>query len=138
MTSPASHATPYDHDDVQAFLNSYGVALAAGDLDTLAQTYAFPALVVTDEESLLVSDPDMVRESFHGTAESYRERGLVGIVAQIRALGTTSAGLVWADVRWSYRDEYAGEADSESFRYLLRRGRDTFHICVVVPVDPLA
>ena len=45
---------------------------------------------------------------------------------------------MWVDVRWSYRDEWAGEADTESFRYLLRRGRDTFQICVVVPVDPLA
>ncbi|MFE4464174.1 hypothetical protein ACFRCR_03555 [Oerskovia sp. NPDC056781] len=138
MTTPTPDATAYDHDDVQRFLNSYGVALAAGDLDTIAETYAFPALVVTDEASVLISEPDTVRESFRGAAESYRERGLVGAVAQIRSLGTTSAGLVWADVRWSYRDEYAAEADTESFRYLLRRGRETFQICVVVPVDPLA
>ena len=126
MSTPTPDATGYDHGDVQTFLNSYGVALAAGDLDALAETYAFPALVVTDEASLLVSDPDIVRDSFRGAAQSYRERGLVAAVAQIRSLGTTSAGLVWADVRWSYRDENAGEADSESFRYLLRRGRDTF------------
>jgi hypothetical protein len=138
MTSPTSDATGYDHDDVQEFLNSYGVALATGDLDSIAEAYAFPALVVTDDASVLIADPDTVRDSFRGAAEGYRSRGLVGVVAQIRSLGTTSAGLVWADVRWSYRDEYAAEADTESFRYLLRRGRDTFHICVVVPVDALA
>ncbi|MEK8229171.1 hypothetical protein NKG05_29490 [Oerskovia sp. M15] len=107
MTAPAGDATAYDHDDVQTFLNSYGVALAAGDLDAIAASYAFPALVVTDEASLLISDAEVVRESFRGAAEGYRERGLVGAVAQIRSVGTTSAGLVWADVRWSYRDEWA-------------------------------
>lgn len=131
-----SQAQGYEHEDVQTFLNSYGVALSAGDLDTIAESYAFPALVVADEVSVLVADPDTVRESFRGAAQNYRQRGLVGAVAQIEDVRVTSAGLVWVDVRWSYRDEYAREADAESFRYLLRRGRNTFTICVVVPVDP--
>lgn len=125
----------YDADDVQTFLTSYGVALATGDLDAIAECYTFPALVVHDDGSLLVPDADAVRDAFRGAAAAQRDHGLVAAVPRIVALETTSAELIWADVRWSYRDENANERDSESYRYLLRRGRESFHICVVVPTE---
>ncbi|WP_265523586.1 hypothetical protein [Oerskovia flava] len=125
----------YDHDDVQTFLTDYGAALSAGDLDTISDCYAYPALVVDDARSLLVPDPESVRDAFRSATRGYRDRGLVAAVAQITRLETTGAALLWVDVRWSYRDEYAREAAAESYRYLLRRGRDRFEICVVAPTD---
>lgn len=96
----------YDRDDLNAFLTEYGAVLGAGDLQAVSERFAFPALMVGPQVSTLVSDPEIVHDD-----------------------------LLWADVRWSYRDENASEGASERVRYLLRRGRETFEICVVVPVD---
>ena len=41
-------------------------------------------------------------------------------------------------MRWSYRDEWANEQESRNVRYLLRRARDTFEVCVEVRPDGAA
>ena len=124
----------FDADDVQTFLNSYGVALSTGDLDVIMESYAFPALVVGATSSVPLRDPESVRESALETARGLRERGLVGVVAHLEQVEEVGDALVWAQVRWSYRDEYANEQEAQEVRYLLRRARDTFEVCVVVPL----
>ncbi len=128
------HAETFDADDVQTFLNSYGVALSTGDLDTIGESYAFPALVVGVSGSVVLADPEAVRESTLETARGFRERGLVGVVAHLEDVEGVGDALVWARVRWSYRDEYANEQEAQEVRYLLRRARDTFEVCVVAPL----
>ena len=124
----------FDADDVQTFLNSYGIALSTGDLDVIMESYAFPALVVGSTGSVLLADPEDVRESTTETARGFRERGLVGVVAHLEDVEEVGDALVWARVRWSYRDEYANEQEAQEVRYLLRRARDTFEVCVVAPL----
>lgn len=124
----------FDADDVQTFLTTYGVALSTGDLDTIGESYAFPALVVGSTGSLLLADPEDVRESTTETARGFRERGLVGVVAHLEDVEEVGDALVWARVRWSYRDEYANEQEAQEVRYLLRRARDTFEVCVAAPI----
>lgn len=126
----------YDSDDVQTFLATYAVAVSTGDLDAIADGYAFPALVVDGTTSEVVPDPDAVRDAAVRTARGYRERGLVGAVAHLEDVEEVGDALVWARVRWSYRDEWANEQESATVRYLLRRARDTFEVCVEVRLDP--
>jgi hypothetical protein len=66
---------------------------------------------------------------------AYREQGLVAAVPDVRAVEQVGDALLWVDVRWSYKDENAAEETAERVRYLLRRGRETFELCVVVPVE---
>jgi len=124
----------FDADDVQSFLNSYGVALSTGDLDAIGESYDFPALVVEASGSVLLADPEAVRESTADVARGFRERGLVGVVARLVQVEEVGDALVWAHVRWSYRDENANEQEAQEIRYLLRRARDTFEVCVAAPL----
>jgi ketosteroid isomerase-like protein len=126
----------YDSDDVQTFLATFGVAVSTGDLDAIADTYAFPALVVDGTTSEVVPDPDTVRDAARRAARGYRERGLVAAAAHLEDVEEVGDALVWARVRWSYRDEWANEQESSTVRYLLRRARDTFEVCVEVRLDP--
>ncbi|MCB7137319.1 hypothetical protein [Cellulosimicrobium marinum] len=122
----------YDSDDVQAFLTTFGVAVSTGDLETIAESYGFPALVVDATGSQVVPDPDAVRDAAHDRAHGYRVRGLVAAAAHLEAVEEVGDALVWAKVRWSYRDEWANEQESDTVLYLLRRARDTFEVCVEV------
>ncbi|WP_144683430.1 hypothetical protein [Cellulosimicrobium sp. TH-20] len=126
----------FDADDVRTFLTTYGVALSTGDLDTIGESYAFPALVVGTTGAVLLGDPEDVRASTAELARGFRERGLVGVVAHLVGVEEVGDALVWAHARWSYRDEYANEQEAQEVRYLLRRARDTFEVCVAVPVGP--
>lgn len=131
MTSDAS----YDHDDLLAFLVGYGVALGSGDLEAVTESLAYPSVVVEAERSLVVPDAGSARDVLGGMLAGYREQGLAAAVPEVRAVEQVGDALLWVDVRWSYKDENASEAAAERVRYLLRRGRDTFELCVVVPVD---
>ena len=127
-------STPYDHDDLLAFLVGHGVALGTGDLDALADGLAQPAVIVEADRSVVVPDAEAARASLGGMLADYRDQGLVAAVPEIKAVEQVGDALLWVDVRWSFKDENASEAASDRMRYLLRRGRDTFELCVVVPV----
>ena len=132
------HATPFDTDDVQAFLTTFGVAVSTGDLDAISEAYAFPALTVGAASSEVVPDADAVRDAARDTARGYRERGLVAAAAHVEGVEEVGDALVWVRVRWSYRDEWANEQESQTVRYLLRRARDTFEVCAEVHEDGTA
>jgi ketosteroid isomerase-like protein len=119
--------------DVEAFLDRYAKALAAGDLPAIAACYALPALVVGDAATVPISEPAQVEAAFAGAADAYRAQGLVGIRPGLRAVDPLTATLTLVDVRWAYLDE-AGEArQHSSYRYLLRRSdAGQFGIQVVV------
>ncbi|GGM42107.1 hypothetical protein ACFQBY_22565 [Promicromonospora citrea] len=124
----------FDSDDLLAFLVDYGVALGAGDLEVVTDSLAYPSVVVEADRSLVVPDAESARESLAGMLTAYREQGLVAAVPEVRAVEQVGDALLWVDVRWSYKDENASEAAADRVRYLLRRGRDTFELCVIVPV----
>jgi hypothetical protein len=128
-------STPYDQDDLLTFLVGYGVALGSGDLEAVTESLAYPSVVVEAGRSEVVPDAEAARDRVAGQLAAYREQGLVAAVPEVRAVEQVGDALLWVDVRWSYKDENASEAASERARYLLRRGRDTFELCVVVPVE---
>lgn len=128
-------STPYDQDDLLTFLVNYGVALGSGDLETVTNSLASPSVVVEAERSLVVPDAESARDALGSMLTAYREQGLVAAVPDLRAVEQVGDALLWVDVRWSYKDENASEETAERVRYLLRRDRDTFELCVVVPVE---
>jgi hypothetical protein len=128
-------STPYDQDDLLTFLVGYGVALGSGDLEAVTESLDYPSVVVEAGRSVVVPDAEAARDRVAGQLAAYREQGLVAAVPEVRAVEQVGDALLWVDVRWSYKDENASEAASERVRYLLRRGRDTFELCVLVPVE---
>ncbi|MFD6177266.1 MULTISPECIES: hypothetical protein [unclassified Isoptericola] len=129
MGAPAA----YDDEALAAFFAALGLALGAGDLEDLTERFDLPALHVGQSASTVVTSPEQV-------LELHRERpaaaaDAVAVVPEVRAVDEAGWGLLWVDVRWSYRDELAAERAADEVRYLLRRGRSTFAVCVVAPVD---
>ena len=66
-------------EHVRRFLVRYGEALAAGDLKTISDCYAVPALVLSDAGSVPIAARQEIEAAFDGAAERYRAQGLVGI-----------------------------------------------------------
>lgn len=121
-----------DIDALHRFFTDYGGALAGGDLERVADCYAYPSYVMGEEESLVVPDRDAVIGAFRGGAEQYRAQGLVGAVPAITGAETLSAALTSVDVRWSYTDSERTERASENYRYIVRAGGEHLAICVVI------
>lgn len=124
-----------DREALREFLADYGLLLGAGDLEGLSERVDLPATLVGPESSALLSSPEDVRDAFRDRPVAARARESVAAVPEVVAVEEVGWALLWVDVRWSYRDELAAERVSERVRYLLRRGRGTFAVCVVVPVD---
>jgi hypothetical protein len=62
---------------LQAFFVRYGEALAAGNLQTIANCYVLPGLVLSDTGSISIADHEEIEAAFRGAAEAYRTQGLV-------------------------------------------------------------
>jgi hypothetical protein len=64
---------------LQAFFFRYGEALSAGDLSAIAECYALPVLVLSDEGSIPVATCAEIEGAFRGAAERYQAQGLVAV-----------------------------------------------------------
>lgn len=131
MGTPA--AGSYDDEALASFLADLGLVLGAEDLEAVTDRYDLPVLVVGQERSVLLGSPEEVLDL--SRQQPARARDAVAVVPDLGTVEEVGWGLLWVDVRWSYRDELAAETASERCRYLLRRGRGTFVVCVVVPLD---
>ena len=119
--------------DIEAFLDRYAKALAAGDLPGVAACYVLPALVVGDSGAIPVAEAAQVEAAFAGAADAYRAKGLVGVRPELLGADPLTATLTLADVRWAYLDEAGQARQHTSYRYLLRRaGPGQLGIQVVV------
>ncbi|MGF0116645.1 hypothetical protein ACQFYA_10000 [Promicromonospora sp. Marseille-Q5078] len=131
MGTPA--AGTYDDEALASFLADLGLVLGAEDLEAVTDRYDLPVLVVGQERSVLLGSPEEVLDL--SRQRPARAGDAVAVVPDLGTVEEVGWGLLWVDVRWSYRDELAAESASERCRYLLRRGRGTFVVCVVVPLD---
>ncbi|MGW8567625.1 hypothetical protein [Isoptericola sp. NPDC055881] len=131
MGAPAA----YDDEALAAFFADLGLALGAGDLEDLSERFDLPALHAGQTSSTVMTSPEQVLELHRTRPVSQEAADAVAAVPEVRAVDEAGWGLLWVAVRWSYRDELAAERASEDVRYLLRRGRTTFAVCVLAPSD---
>ncbi|MCK9793767.1 hypothetical protein M1843_08430 [Isoptericola sp. 4D.3] len=132
MGTPTSS---YDGEALSAFLADLGLVLGAEDLEAVTDRYDLPALFVGPEKSTVLGSPEEVLDLSRQGPAAARAREAVAVLPELVAVEEVGWALLWVDVRWSYRDELAGEIAGERCRYLLRRGRGTFEVCVVAPVE---
>lgn len=133
MGTPA--AGTYDLEAVQEFLVGYGLVLGAEDLEAVSDRFDLPALFVAQEHSVVLGSPEEVLDLSRERPVAAQAREAVAVVPEVIGIEEVGWGLLWVDVRWSYRNELAAESATERCRYLLRRGRSTFAVCVLAPVD---
>lgn len=125
----------YDGEALASFLADLGLVLGAEDLEAVTDRYDLPVLLVGQEASTVLASPEDVLDLSRTRPVTARAREAVAVLPELIALEEAGWALLWVEVRWSYRDELAAEIASERCRYLLRRGRGTFEVCVVAPVD---
>ncbi|GAA1734371.1 hypothetical protein GCM10009809_32060 [Isoptericola hypogeus] len=124
----------YDGDALLAWFADFRTVLDAGDLEGISDRFDLPALLVEQERTTLLQDPEQVRDLDRGRPVATRAQDAVAAVPEVTAIDEVGWALLWVETRWSYRDEYASEAASERCRYLLRRGRGTFEVCALAPL----
>lgn len=125
----------YDGEALASFLADLGLVLGAEDLEAVTDRYDLPALFVGQEGSAVVASPEDVLDLSRQRPAAARAREAVAVLPELVAVEEVGWALLWVEVRWSYRDELAAEIAEERCRYLLRRGRGTFEVCVVAPLD---
>jgi hypothetical protein len=122
-----------DRDDVQAFLEGYGRALLAGDVDAVVDTYGRPGLVVGGDGVVAFTDRGEVEAAFRDLAERYRASGLATAVPAIEAFDPLGDAVAAVDVVWNTREADGRPGPHERFHYLVRHDGDHLAIHVVVP-----
>jgi hypothetical protein len=109
---------------VRDFLERYGQALGAGDLEAVATCWEVPAMVLSDQGARPVLEIAEVEQFFAGAVEWYRSQGLVATRPQLLHVQALGQRLVSTDVRWSTLNAAGLEVASEKSRYILSLGED--------------
>ncbi|GLH98981.1 hypothetical protein Pa4123_42560 [Phytohabitans aurantiacus] len=120
-------------DALADFFNQYGAALTAGDVPGIANCYAMPGVVVSDNYSFAFNTPVAVALSFLGASPEYQERELVAAHAQIRETQRLTGALTLVAVEWEYLDSQGRAVPGERYRYLIRMADRGPLICAVIP-----
>ncbi|GAB3247264.1 hypothetical protein [Arthrobacter pigmenti] len=117
--------------DLQGFFERYGAALANGDLETVADAYAYPSLVLGGPEIILVSTREDVKGAFASAAEGYRAEGFTRARPSINVVDDEGTGTVWVAVQWTYSSEDGSKQQLDAYRYLLRHHDDGYAIAAL-------
>jgi len=113
-------------DHILKMLETYGQALSDGKFDLIAQSWAVPALVLSDQGALLVSDIYEVEKFFAGATEWYHQQGIVSTRPEmIVHTDVMTEHLVAVDVRWPSFDADGNEKMTELSHYILEMGSDS-------------
>lgn len=120
---------------VQQFFDRYAEALSAGDLDTIAECYAYPALAVSRLGRVAIGDPQQVRDFFAQNGQRYRDRGITSVeICNVRA-EFDDTGL-WVGCAHLQNLDAQGEiVDVERNAYQLLQEDGAWRIAVTTPLD---
>ncbi|MDN5916445.1 MAG: hypothetical protein L0I76_15310 [Pseudonocardia sp.] len=120
---------------LEEFFIRYGAALAEGDLDSVADAYTYPSLVLGGPETILVTDREAVKGAFAGAAEQHRAEGFTVATPEVRVVDDGAApGVLWVAVRWIYSSEDGSKQQLDGYRYLLRHDDGGYRIAALAPV----
>ena len=113
----------YDNN-IKDMLEHYGAALSNGDLSVISSCWAVPALVLSDDGALAVTNPSEIEAFFAQGIEYYRSQGLSSTRPELERVEMLSDTLASVDVRWPAYDSSGEEKSSERSHYILQLGKD--------------
>src|SRR5574340_347306 len=111
-------------EGILEMLEQYGKALGEGDFSLVAEGWVTPALVLSDQGALLVTDIAEVEKFFAGAAQWYQNLGIVSTRPEIVRLDILTERLAAVDVRWPSYGADGVERMSELSHYILELGSD--------------
>jgi hypothetical protein len=109
---------------LESFVDAYGKALSAGEMDLVADSWEIPALVLSDQGAVVVNAKQEVIEFFENAAASYRSQGRTSTIGEILSTEYLTKNIVAVDVRWPSFDDQGKAKAVEMSHYLLRIGDD--------------
>jgi len=111
-------------DQISQLLEQLGQALSAGDLHKAAACWGVPALVLSDEAAMAVSDRSEIEEFFSQAADWYHLQGIASTRPEIERVDSLSEKLASVDVRWPSVDATGKEKSSERSHYIVQLAED--------------
>ena len=113
-----------NHESISKCLERIGHALSTNDLRDLADCWEFPALILSDEGAITLTEANSLESLFAGAAEGYQSQGLVATRPELERVEPLSEKLTAVEVRWPTFDAAGTEQASERSHYILRLGED--------------
>jgi hypothetical protein len=107
-------------DVIRRFLEEYGQALSSGNLARVARCWDVPALVLSEEGALAVSDRGAIERFFAQATAWYQAQGWVSTRPELERVERLSTTLTAVEVRWPTFDAAGTEQFSERSYYLLQ------------------
>jgi hypothetical protein len=119
--------------EIRKFLEALGNALTAGDLDAVSKCWDIPAILLSDQGSVVINSAAQIRRSFSHAVQWYRSRGLVSTKPEIQKLEQLTEALCAVDVRWPAFDAAGVEKSSERSHYIIKVAvGDEPRICIAL------
>jgi hypothetical protein len=107
------------------FLESYGQAIGAGDIEELEKFWDIPAVGVCDQGVVRIANRDDLRRMYVRGLDSIRPPE-DDVQPKLTLEGTEiiSENLIAVNIRWTAPDVSGNEQVTSHARYLLRQGAD--------------
>ena len=134
--SPGAPVEPPRCTTTAALLDAFAAAFGRGDVSGIADCYTTPAIVVTDERSVVFGSRDEVIDGFAAVVTRYWASGVVPAGYTLEHETVLTANLREIAVEWRHCDAAGRIRFRDHNRYLLRRENDgTLRIHIAVVVD---
>jgi hypothetical protein len=105
--------------EILEMLEALGKAVSDGDLKTISASYGYPALVLSDEQVMLIENREQVEEFFSKAREWYISRGILTTRPELLKFDQISTGIISVEVRWPGFDKNGNENYTETSYYLI-------------------
>jgi hypothetical protein len=113
-----------NEEPIRRCLDHIGQALSSGDLRGIADCWEVPALVLSDQGTIIVTEAGEVESFLARAVEWYRSQGLMATKPELERIEPLSEKLTSVDVRWPTFDATGTEKASERSHYILHLGED--------------
>lgn len=115
-------------------LEAFSAAFRRGDVDGIADCYTTPAIVISDDRSVVFGSRGEVMDGFRAVLARYWSSGVVPVGYSVEQEARLTANLREVVVEWRHRDSAHDVPFRELYRYLVRREGDgalRIHVAVV-------
>lgn len=113
-----------NQEPIRTCLERIGEALSTNKLRDLVDCWELPALILSDEGAIALTEADSLVSLFARAAQGYQSQGLVATRPQLERVEPLSEKLTAVEVRWPAFDAAGIQQASERSHYILRLGED--------------
>lgn len=113
-----------NEDQIKDMLERLGAALSTGDLAGVSNCWELPALVISDEGAIAITEARQIEEFFGQAVGWYQSQGMTSTRPELKRVDLMTDRLAGVDVCWPAFDASGNEVFSEVSHYILSLGKD--------------